>query len=170
MKTLGSWLLCILSTALIAGCAFETAAPSATEQHTQQQRTQLPHGTTGDIQETTASVNDLPSFLDKVDPQVKSIYQIAGLSNDLLQWIPCYCGCGEEAGHKHNGNCFIKEVKDDGSVVWDDHGTRCGTCLEIAFTSAKMLKEGKTVKEIRTFIDETYKSGFAKPTPTPMPS
>jgi hypothetical protein len=76
----------------------------------------------------------------------------------------------EQAGHLHNGNCFIKEVKSDASVVWDDHGTRCGTCLEIAFTSAKMLKEGKTVKEIRTFVDETYKSGYAKPTPTPMPS
>ncbi|MFY0545753.1 PCYCGC motif-containing (lipo)protein [Brevibacillus sp. H7] len=23
------------------------------------------------------------------------------------------CGCGEEAGHLHNGNCFIKEVNAD---------------------------------------------------------
>lgn len=128
------------------------------------------HAKNGDLQETTASIVQLPSFLDKVDPKIKSIYRIAGDNNDLLANIPCYCGCGESADHKHNGNCFIKEVKSDGSVVWDDHGTRCGTCMEIAFTSAKMKQEGKTIKEIREFIDNKYKKGYAPPTLTPMPS
>lgn len=166
MKSSRSWLIGIIATILITGCSTQNAAPVATDEHSQQQHSSMP----SDIQETTASIKVLPTFLDKGDPQIKLIYQIAGLSNDLLQWIPCYCGCGEEAGHKNNGNCFIKEVKKDGSVVWDDHGTRCGTCLEIAFTSSKMLKEGKSVKEIRIFIDDTYKDGYGKPTPTPMPS
>jgi hypothetical protein len=166
LKSSRSWLIGFISTVLITGCSTQTAAPTTSTNHTEQQHVSK----TGDIQETTASIEVLPSFLNNVDPQIKDIYQIAGLSNELLQNIPCYCGCGEEAGHKHNGNCFIKEVKTDGSVVWDDHGTRCGTCMEIAFTSAKMLKEGKSVKEIRTFIDATYKEGYGKPTPTPMPS
>ncbi|MFS0921296.1 PCYCGC motif-containing (lipo)protein [Brevibacillus sp. 179-C 1.1 NHS] len=166
MKVSRSWLIGVIATALITGCSTQTAEPTTSTNHSEQQHSSMP----SDIQETTASTKVLPSFLDEVDPNIKMIYQIAGYSNDLLQWIPCYCGCGEEVGHKHNGHCFIKEVKQDGSVVWDDHGTRCGTCLEIAFTSAKMLKEGKSVKEIRTFIDDTYKEGYAKPTPTPMPS
>jgi hypothetical protein len=97
------------------------------------------------------------------------VYQLAGQSTELLQWIPCYCGCGESVGHKSNMNCFIKEVKSDGSVVWDDHGTRCNVCLQIAVQSVKMKSEGKTDKEIRQFIDNTYKKGYAKPTDTPMP-
>lgn len=134
------------------------------------EQAQLQQAANGDLQELTASVQELPSFLDNVDPTIKGVYQIAGLDQELLQWIPCYCGCAEEAGHLNNGDCFIKEIKSDGKVVWDDHGTRCGVCLETAFESAKLLKDGKTVTEIRTFIDDKYKSGYAKPTPTPIPS
>lgn len=124
----------------------------------------------GDIQETTASVTTMPSFLKTQPERTLLIYQIAGYSVDQLKWIPCYCGCGEEAGHKSNLNCFIQEVKPDGSVVWDDHGTRCGVCMEIAATTAKLSKEGKTIKEIRTIIDTQYNKGYAKPTDTLMPS
>lgn len=66
-------------------------------------------------------------------------------------------------------NCFVKKINEDGSVVWDDHGTRCGVCLEIAAESMKMKQEGKSIKEIRNYIDEKYKEGYAKPTKTPMP-
>ncbi|OXM87365.1 PCYCGC motif-containing (lipo)protein [Paenibacillus rigui] len=124
----------------------------------------------GDIQETTKSVQVLPSFLDKKDPQMKQIYQLAASHADLLQWIPCYCGCGESAGHQSNQNCFVKEIRQDGSVVWDDHGTRCNVCLEIAVYSVKMKQEGKTDKEIRSFIDSKYQKGYASPTKTPMPA
>lgn len=122
-----------------------------------------------DIQEKTASIQALPTFLDKQPDQVRLAYQIAGLSTDLLQWIPCYCGCGESAGHKSNMNCFVQQINPDGSVVWDDHGTRCGVCLNIAVESARMLKDGKSAKEIRDMIDLNYKTGYAKPTPTPKP-
>ncbi|GLC88611.1 PCYCGC domain-containing protein [Lysinibacillus piscis] len=125
---------------------------------------------TGDIQEETASADVLPSFLNNQPENVRFVYQVAGQSTDILQWIPCYCGCGESAGHKNNLNCFIQEKRKDGTIVWDDHGTRCLTCLEIAVQSAKMYQDGKSLKEIRTTIDNTYKEGYAKPTPTDMPA
>ncbi|MEK3916000.1 PCYCGC motif-containing (lipo)protein [Paenibacillus sp. FSL H7-0331] len=124
----------------------------------------------GDLQEMTSSINTLPKFLNNQPEQTQKIYQIAALSIDKLKWIPCYCGCGDEAGHKSNMNCFIKEVKTDGSVVWDDHGTRCGVCMEIALTTAQLSKDGKSVKEIRDYIDTRYNKGYAKPTDTPMPA
>lgn len=124
----------------------------------------------GDLQEKTASANVMPTFLDGQMERIRLVYQIAGQATDLLQWIPCYCGCGESAGHRSNLNCFIKEINEDGSIVWDDHGTRCGVCLEIAAAAAKMKSEGKSDKEIRNFIDETYKEGYADPTDTPMPA
>ncbi|MCS7459048.1 PCYCGC domain-containing protein [Paenibacillus doosanensis] len=128
------------------------------------------HAANGDLQETTSSLAKLPTFLDKQRPEIKQAYQIAASTLDVLKWIPCYCGCGESAGHTSNQNCFVKEVKPDGSVVWDDHGTRCGVCLEIAVTAARMKQDGRTVKEIRTFIDQKYEKGYAKPTATQMPA
>lgn len=120
----------------------------------------------GDLQELTAS-GELPSFLDSQQEEVVMVYQLALQYADVLDWIPCYCGCGETAAHRSNLNCFIKERNEDGSVVWDDHGTRCLVCLEIALQSAKLSKEGKSIEEIRTIIDETYQEGYEAPTPTP---
>ncbi|EFM12454.1 conserved hypothetical protein [Paenibacillus curdlanolyticus YK9] len=154
---------------LLAGCssgppaAKQPAAAEAAHDHRS-------HAANGDLQETTASLQELPSFLTAQANEIYLAYKAASTITDLLGWIPCYCGCGESAGHKSNLNCFISEIKADGSVVWDDHGTRCGVCMEIALKAALMKQEGKTVKEIRTTIDAEYKTGYAKPTPTPMPS
>ena len=131
------------------------------------QQKQLPNG---DLQEVTASAAELPAFMDDKSEDMRLIYQVAGSATDILDYIPCYCGCGESADHKSNKNCFVDEIREDGSVVWDDHGTRCQACLEIAVQSVKMTQEGKTLTEVRNFIDETYKEGYAKPTDTKMPS
>ncbi|WP_375546934.1 PCYCGC motif-containing (lipo)protein [Paenibacillus sp.] len=103
----------------------------------------------GDLQETTQGTDKLPAFLDALDPSLKTAYTTAASVKDILSSIPCYCGCGESAGHKSNLNCFIKETNEDGSVVWDDHGTRCGVCVETAMTVSGLNKQGKSVKEIR---------------------
>ncbi len=155
----------LFALALLTGCSSAPQAAPPAGEHASHQ-VELPNG---DLQETTASIAQLPHFLDSVDPRIKEVYRIAGDNRELLTWIPCYCGCAESAAHQNNANCFIKEVNQDGSVVWDDHGTRCGTCMDIAFESAKMKQEGKSAKEIRAFIDDKYKEGYAQPTATPMP-
>lgn len=124
----------------------------------------------GDLREETASADVLPSFLDGQSEGVRLVYRAAALSGDLLEWIPCYCGCGESAGHQSSRHCFVHAYREDGTVVWDDHGTRCGVCLQIAAEAIRMRQEGKSVKEIREYIDEKYRDGYAAPTPTPMPS
>lgn len=124
---------------------------------------------TVDIQEKTVSADVLPKFLKDQPEQVRIVYEAAGKATEILKWMPCYCGCGESAGHTSNMNCFIKEVNTDGSIVWDDHGTRCGVCLQIAVQSIAMKQQGKSLKEIRTHIDQAYAKGFAKSTDTPMP-
>lgn len=126
--------------------------------------------TSSDLQEITASADILPSFLDGQNEDIRLVYQVAGKATDILQWIPCYCGCGETVGHRSNLNCFIAETREDGSIVWDDHGTRCLVCLEIAVESVQMAQQGKSIKEIRNAIDSKYKEGYAAPTPTDMPA
>ncbi|EGQ26422.1 hypothetical protein HMPREF9372_1573 [Sporosarcina newyorkensis 2681] len=125
----------------------------------------------GDLQEITASADILPSFLDDKPEDMRMVYQVAGKATDVLEYMPCYCGCGDSAGHKSNMNCFLDEVREDGSVVWDDHGTRCLVCLEIAVKSVQMQQDGKSMQEIRDVIDAEYGNGdYAKPTNTPMPA
>jgi hypothetical protein len=120
-----------------------------------------------DIREETKNVETLPKFLESKPKDMQMIYKAAAMHKDLLEQMPCYCGCGEEAGHKNNYDCFVNENKDDGSLVWDDHGTKCGVCLEIAAKSVIDYSKGKSIKEIREQIDSTYEKGYAKPTPTP---
>ena len=169
-------ILGVLAVTVLNGCGAKQAqTPAAGHDHSSHgaQKTLAANQVqlaNGDIQETTASIDVLPTFLDNANQKIKLAYATAAKNNDLLQSIPCYCGCGVSAGHLHNAHCFIKEVKQDGSVVWDDHGTRCDTCMGIAIESAQMKDKGKTTKEIRLYIDQKYREGYAKPTPTPMPS
>lgn len=122
----------------------------------------------GDLREGTASASELPDFLNGHADDMKTIYTAVASHRELLEHIPCYCGCAiEPFSHKDNYDCFIHENNDDGSVVWDDHATRCPACLNIALESMIEYKEGKSIKEIRTMIDEKYKSGYSEPTPTP---
>ncbi|MGE7927339.1 PCYCGC motif-containing (lipo)protein [Lysinibacillus xylanilyticus] len=160
-----------LSLLVLSACGEDKQAVEKNQNAAQKEASHEEHGhASGDIQEETASVDVLPSFLDNKSEDIRLVYQIAGQSTEILEWMPCYCGCGESAGHKSNLNCFIEEKREDGTIVWDDHGTRCLTCLEIAVQSAKMHKDGMSLKEIRQTIDNTYKEGYAKPTPTDMPA
>ncbi|WP_064091355.1 PCYCGC motif-containing (lipo)protein [Rossellomorea aquimaris] len=123
----------------------------------------------GDIQEETHSVEDLPNFLNDKDENMQLIYTSAAKSEELLKYIPCYCGCGDSAGHENNLNCFVHEIKDE-KIVWDDHGTKCQVCIDIAAEAIVKYNKGQAIKDIRDDIDAKYKEGYAKPTPTPMPS
>lgn len=125
------------------------------------------HSSTGDIREETKGLGFLPSFLEDKPEDMQLIYSAAAKNRELLENIPCYCGCGESANHKNNYDCFVYENKENGAIVWDDHGTKCGVCLEIAAQSVLQLQGGKSIKEIRSEINEKYKEGYAKPTPTP---
>ncbi|MFP7155603.1 PCYCGC motif-containing (lipo)protein [Priestia aryabhattai] len=115
--------------------------------------------------EETASNEVLPEFLKDKPEEMQTIYMNAVQNKELLENIPCYCCCGESAGHKNNYDCFIHENKKDGKVVWDDHGTKCGVGLEIAAQSVSDLKSGTSIKQIRQLIVEKYKSGYATPNP-----
>jgi Protein of unknown function with PCYCGC motif len=157
--------LCLL---LVTACSKENPEKKEDDHsnHSSQSGEKSDHGVS-DIREETKNVDTLPSFLAEKSENIQTIYKAAAMNKELLEKMPCYCGCGEEAGHKNNYDCFVHENKADGSIVWDDHGTKCGVCLEIAAKSVIDYSEGKSVKEIREKIDSTYEKGYAKPTPTP---
>ena len=53
--------------------------------------------------------NPRPSTLDPgsfPDPQVAAAYQIAQAIPEVLESLPCYCGCYQSVGHRNNLDCF----------------------------------------------------------------
>ncbi len=54
----------------------------------------------------------------KSSARIQEVYRYAVANQDLLQWMPCFCGCGEW-GHKSNAGCYVQEVRGDGSVLLD---------------------------------------------------
>jgi hypothetical protein len=59
-----------------------------------------------------------PEQFSKASARIQETYRFAVANQDLLQWMPCFCGCGEW-GHTSNASCYVQEVRDDGSVLLD---------------------------------------------------
>ena len=62
----------------------------------------------------------LPGFVQDAPPQVKEAYRFAIANPEVLSAFPCYCGCGA-MGHQNNLQCYIKEVRADGSIELENH-------------------------------------------------
>jgi hypothetical protein len=60
-----------------------------------------------------------PPFVSDAPAEVKALYEFQVTHGDLMRWMPCFCGCGQTAGHKSNRDCYIKSVRPDGSVIFD---------------------------------------------------
>ena len=149
--------------ALILGACSSDKEEKSSPATDQKQEQTTDHG--GDIREETASAEQLPAFMKSQPEDTQTIYLAVAKNRELLEQMPCYCGCGESAGHKDNYDCFIHDNKKE-AVVWDDHGTKCGVCLNIAADAINKLEQGMSVKDIRKAIDEQYKD-YPNPTPTP---
>lgn len=161
MKKVILFLFLPLSIFILGACSSGTNDTSRDNEH-------IMHDTVlGDIREETASRNILPDFLTDKHEMMQQTYMAVAMNQELLEKIPCYCGCGESVGHKSSYECFVHQNNDDGSLIWDDHGTKCNVCVEIAIKSIVDHNNGKSVEDIRNMIDETYKEGYANPTPTP---
>lgn len=59
----------------------------------------------------------LPANIRQAPRGVRDAYRFAIANRDILKQIPCYCGCGAE--HQSNAECYIKDVRPDGSIVFD---------------------------------------------------
>ena len=60
-----------------------------------------------------------PDFVVAAGPEVQRLYEFQVENGDVMRYMPCFCGCGREAGHQNNRDCYVREVNADGSVVFD---------------------------------------------------
>jgi hypothetical protein len=88
-------------------------------------------------------------------------YRVAIKIPDILEKMPCYCSCGA-IGHGSLKNCYIKA---EGG--FEEHASYCDICVNEALDVYMWQKEGVSLKEIRSRIDEKY-SRYGEPTDTPL--
>ena len=110
----------------------------------------------------------MPDYVMSASEDVQMAYQFAMDHPDIMMWMPCYCGCGQHSGHKSAKNCFIKEGSTATNVQFDEHGANCQMCVTIALDTKTMTEEGRSLKEIRTYIDDKF-GDIGPGTDTPMP-
>jgi hypothetical protein len=100
---------------------------------------------------------------------VQSVYEFAARHPEVLQYVPCYCGC-ESIGHKGNHECFVKRRAADGRILeWEPHGSGCTVCVDVARDAMLMFNAGAAPAAIRTAIDQKYGAQYPSQTPTPAP-
>jgi len=126
------FLLAGLPFLILSGC---TNQPSGT----------LPMGT---LDRMPAEVQESPTV-------VRQAYQFAVANPDVMRRIPCYCGCGP-IGHTSNYSCYVSRVDDQGQVTFDTHALGCSICVDITQDTMRLLQEGKSVQEIKAYVDRTY--------------
>ena len=101
---------------------------------------------------------------------VQQAYEFAARHPEVLQYVPCYCGC-ERIGHTANHSCFVKSRAANGQVTeWDSHGIGCSVCLQVGLDAMALFNQGLKPTAIRDAIDKKYAAGFPSSTPTPRPS
>jgi hypothetical protein len=65
--------------------------------------------------------DEWPAPFWKAPPAARRAYRYAVDHRAELQYVPCYCGCGD-IDHTSNWDCFVEKLRPDGSVLLSDHG------------------------------------------------
>ena len=102
-----------------------------------------------------AAMDEMPADVQSAPMTVQQAYQFAFANPDMMTQIPCYCGCGA-MGHTSNYSCYVSNVDASGTITYDSHALGCSICVDITQDAMRMLKQGKSVPEIRAYVDQTY--------------
>ncbi len=86
-----------------------------------------------------------------LDASIAGRYIFVSTHPELIQQLPCYCGCMTTAGHASLFDCYY-----DAQGTYDQHASRCGVCLGEVDIAQSLLADGAGVTEIRATIDDTF--------------
>lgn len=100
-------------------------------------------------------MDQLPAEVQAAPGTVRTAYQFAAANPAVMQNIPCYCGCGG-IGHESNYDCYVAGVEAAGTIEFDGHALGCSICVDITLDAMRLLRQGKSVPEIRAYVDSTY--------------
>lgn len=100
-------------------------------------------------------MDQMPMDVQSAPVAVREAYQFNVANPDIMQDIPCYCGCGG-IGHTSNYDCYVSSVDDKGNIAFDNHALGCSLCVDITQDVMRMMREGKSPQDARAYIDATY--------------
>mgnify|MGYP003542252080 CR=1 FL=1 len=81
-------------------------------------------------------LDQMPMDVQSAPVAVQEAYQFNVANPDIMQDIPCYCGCGD-IGHTSNYDCYVSDV-------------------DITQDVMRMLNDGKSPQDARAYVDATY--------------
>lgn len=109
----------------------------------------------GEVHLVMASMDQMPMDVQSAPVAVQEAYQFNVANPTIMQDIPCYCGCGD-IGHTSNYDCYVSDVDVNGSITFDNHALGCSICVDITQDVMRMLRDGKSPQDARTYVDMTY--------------
>jgi hypothetical protein len=86
---------------------------------------------------------------------VVEAYRFAIANRELLDRIPCHCGCGA-MGHRSNAACYLAPDRGDGTIAFDTHALGCTICVDITQDVMRLQREGRTLAEMQAYVAQTY--------------
>jgi hypothetical protein len=119
-------------------------------------------------EEVSATWEARPDYVKALPAEGQAAYAFALARPDVIQWMPCYCGC---AGipHRSNLDCFFQRRDVKGNYTYEEHASFCDICVKTANMASDMLQQGKTMVQIRSAVDATFGGGSAPGTDTALP-
>jgi hypothetical protein len=100
-------------------------------------------------------LEEMPAEVQSAPMSVQAAYQFNAANPDIMDDIPCYCGCGD-IGHTSNYDCYVSDVDASGKITFDNHALGCSICVDITQDVMRMLRDGKSPQDARVYIDVTY--------------
>jgi hypothetical protein len=96
----------------------------------------------------------------------EAAYHYALFNPQLVQWMPCYCGCAA-MDHRSNLDCYIKPTT-DGQITFEEHASYCDVCVQITLKTKELMAQGASLGGARAAIDALF-AGNVPGTPTEVP-
>jgi hypothetical protein len=109
-----------------------------------------------------------PEYVRQATDMVQEAYRYAIERPDVVQWMPCYCGCAAME-HRSNLDCFLRARMAAGAVAFEEHASFCDVCVQTALLAKQRIAEGRSLAEIRAEVDATFGGKGVPGTPTDLP-
>ncbi len=161
-------LLMALSGGLLAACGGDGATAMPSMSPAAEAASDTMHAPAGDAAAIEAAWAARPDYVSHASSMVQEAYRYALERPDVIQWMPCYCGCAAMA-HRSNLDCFFRSRMAGGAVAFEEHASYCDVCVDTALLAKKRVAEGRSLAEVRAEVDALYGGKGVPGTPTDLP-